>query len=38
VDFEEADLEGNLVMSREEIKDSLKEEVKKIAKKTCQES
>ena len=40
VDFEEADLEGDVSMmwdkSWGEIKDSLKEEVKEIAKKTCQ--
>lgn len=39
VDFEEADLEGDVSMiwdkSWEEIKNSLKEEVKKIARKTC---
>ena len=40
VDFEEADLEGGVSMiwdkSWDEIKGSLKEEVKEIAKKTCQ--
>ena len=40
VDFEEADLEGDVSMiwdkSWDEIKSSLKEEVKEIAKKTCQ--